>query len=438
MKIFELMITIFTTLGLLCCPTFAATDDTPAKMEWTIDANSDNEKFTAVLRRSIGTTDGTLEVFEVNNIHRKLLWETPSFAKELVPDIFVSDDGNYIVILDDSRRPEGDALEFYRHDKGKIKAYSREDVLGLSEKVTGQYDEKAFSAPHSLFHKFEETTYFCSLVWTDKEFYWLVWNAANGDHIKANQKLIDGIFNQAREHFGKQILKPRNYSKKITACFFLSKLKRPEDRYLIEKLLLEELFVTNPSITYKESLWAKYLDSWGFSIPDQAKLEFFYTQSPIRQFADIALSRWDSKTDTPLRFRRDDYNYHYLGKVSVQVILPAKPKKHECLWVYLVPESLDWDQWDNKRPAHYLYVDFDGLNYKIGRIVPCIFMGVTPGKYRLKAVWDRKKPFYNWDDEFYKPQNGDYESIESPIIQVKAAQTIDAGTIECNHKVKNK
>ncbi|MHC4641290.1 MAG: hypothetical protein ACYS32_06570 [Planctomycetota bacterium] len=381
-----------------------------------------------------------LEVFDVNDDQRNLIWKTLPFPKYIPHDMYVSDDGKYVVILDDSRRPEGEALEFYHHDKGKIKSYSREDILGLSEKVTGHYDEKAFSAPYSLFHKFETSTYFCSLVWTDKEFYWLVWNAATGDHIKANQKLADGIFKQAREQLRKHILKPWNYPNKIFACYFLSKLKKPEDRVMIEKLLEEDWFVTNPSITYKETLWTRLFEFFDINSTRKAELKFFYAHSSIRQFADMALSRWDRKKSYALSFRSDDYTYHYLGNVSVQVILTAKPTKSECLWVYLVPEMLDQDLWDNTRPAHYLYADFDGfnINYKIGRTVPCIFMGVTPGKYRLKAVWDRKKPFYNEHDKFYKPQNGDYESIDSPVIQVKAAQTIDIGTIQCDHKVKNK
>lgn len=436
----ELLTVFLVLLAYLCCPASSNTEMLYSETWGGIRVKSESGKFIAVFRLSLDINDCMLEVFDVNDEQRNLIWKIPPFQKNIPHDMFVSDNGKYVVFLDDSRKPTGNALEFYSEDKGRIKAYSRQDILSLSETVEDRRDKKAFSTSYSLFHTFGQSTYFCSLVWTEKDFYWLVWNAANGDHIKANQKLIDGIFNQAREYLGKQILKSGNYSKKIIACFFLSKLRRPEDRYLIEKLLHEEWFVTNPSITYMESLWSKYLNGLGFNIPDKAELEFFYAQSPIRQFADISLSQWDSKTDTPLRLRRDDYTYQYLGKVSVQVILPAQPKKHQCLWIYLAPESLDQDQWDNKRPVHYLYADFDGLdiNYKIRRTVPCVILGVTPGRYRLKAVWDRNKPFYNEDDEYYKPQNGDYENIESPVIQVRAAQTIDVGTLNCNQKVKTK
>ena len=100
---------------------------------------------------------------------------------------------------------------------------------------------------------------------------------------------------------------------------------------------------------------------------------------------------------------------------------------------------MDIESWFNTRPAQYLYWDFEGLDlsyYKVSRSIRCLLKGVTPGKYWVEAVWDRKKPFYNWDDDFYKPERGDYESVESPVIEVKAGEKLDAGKIKCEKKVK--
>jgi len=96
--------------------------------------------------------------------------------------------------------------------------------------------------------------------------------------------------------------------------------------------------------------------------------------------------------------------------------------------------------WDNKRPIQYLFADFDSLetDLPIKRTIRCVFDGVTPGKYWVKAVWDKEKPFAKRDANFYRPEKGDYENLVSPIIEVKAGKRIDAGTIKCKHKVNGK
>lgn len=440
----ELLTLLFVLLASLCCPALSNTKMLYSENWGGIRVKSENDKFIAVFMLPSDMNDRMLEVFDVNDEQRNPIWKISPFQKYIPHDMFVSDDGKYVVIIDDSRKPAGNALEFYSEDKGRIKAYSRHDILSFIKKEISQYNKEFFSASYSLFHKARRTTYFCSLAWKDREFYWLVWNTATGEYVKPNQGLTEEICKQTREQLSKQILKPWNYKNKIVACFFLLKLKRPGDRALIEKLLDEEHFVTNPKLIYKESLWTKIFEFFNIDRFDQSELDYFYTKSGLRELADTALACWDGKiNEAQFSWRSGYYPYYshyYLGTVSVKVTLPAKPKRRECLWVYLVPESVDRSKWDNKRPAHYLYADFDGLStkYKIGRTVSCVFMVVKPGNYWLKAFWDGKKPYYNEDDKFYKPQNGDYENIDSPIFQVKAAQTTDVGTIECNHKVKTK
>ena len=99
--------------------------------------------------------------------------------------------------------------------------------------------------------------------------------------------------------------------------------------------------------------------------------------------------------------------------------------------------------WDHTRPEHYLIGKFQdlGSEYKIGRAIMCIFGGVTPGKYWVKVVWDKAKPFKPFNrrgDDFCRPQKGDYESVDSPVIEVKAGRIVDVGVIECKQKVKGK
>jgi hypothetical protein len=382
-----------------------------------------------------------LGVFDVNGEEKTLSWKIPLSLKPWLNKIFVSNDGKHVVVLDRAMRPQGQALVFYNKEKGKIKRYSDEEVLKLSQKVTSGNGKGAFPC-YSFFHHCKGLTYFCSLVLQSRQFHQLIWNATTGEQIEVNQTLSAGIRKQARECFRKDIMEGGNYINKQLACLFFLNIKRREDRALIEKLLADEYFVTNPMWNDEESTADSILEKVGIRTSSRAKLEYFFAESGMREVADKALSEWDGKVqeaDFSWSWGRG-YVYYCLGEVSVKVILPAKPKKLQNLWVYLVPESVERAEWHKKRPIHYLFADFDGwdVNYKIGRTVACVFGGVTPGKYWVKVVWDRKKPFYNEDDEFYRPEKGDYESVVSPVIEVKAGQTVDVGKIKCNKKVKRK
>lgn len=441
MKSCRSFLAVVVTLSAVCSGTLASDSNLPSKRSWSKSANSDNGKFTAVLRWSLDVNECVLEVLDANARERTLLWKNVVSLKHLVADVFVSDDGKYVVMLDRPEKTADDAFEFYSKDKGRIRGYTHEDVLELSQKVTSGMGKGAFPC-YSFFHHYKGLTYLCSLVWQSEEFHWLVWDAASGEPLKVNQVLAASIYEKAREQFKKEILQEGDFIDKISACMFLLKLKRPEDRVLIEKLLADEHFVTNPICTYRESFVERILEKVGISINGRDELEYFFAESGMREIADKALSEWDGKVKEAV-FRASwgrGYVYYRLGEVSVKVVLPARPKKLQNLWVYLVPESVDRAQWAETQPIHSLFVDCDGwdVNYEIGRTVPCVFKGVTPGKYWLKAVWDKEKPFYDRGDDFYRPQKGDYESVDSPVIEVGAGQEVDAGKIKCNKKVKRR
>ncbi len=55
--------------------------------------------------------------------------------------------------------------------------------------------------------------------------------------------------------------------------------------------------------------------------------------------------------------------------------------------------------------------------------LPCVFEGIMPGEYRVKAVWyqtKRLEPSYNCVKCL--PKTGDYESLMSPVFEVKAGE----------------
>jgi hypothetical protein len=205
-------------------------------------------------------------------------------------------------------------------------------------------------------------------------------------------------------------------------------------------LLTDQDFVTNPIWVERSSFLQTLLEQINIETQTRYQLDYFCASSGLREMADRELEKWDGKV-TRDRLRWCKHPYHFLGTVRVHVVLKSRPKTVGGLWVYLVPASVGRAEWDQKRPVHYLMAEFDGLGseYEIGRTTPCIFGGVTPGKYWVKAVWDKAEPFQPFNrrsDDFCKPQKGDYESVDSPVIEVKAGQTVDAGVIECKQKVK--
>lgn len=428
MKDLRLLTIIFMILDAVCCCRIACANNLPSESFWSISADSENGKFTAVLKQPLDTNESMLEVFEVDSQERKLSWKTGTSSKSWMADIFISNDGKYVVVLGLQGETEGDTLEFYIKEKGRIKVYSWHD----------RNDFPWFC----FFHSCEGLNYFCSLAWDKKEFPWLVWNAASGEQVEVNQVLGATICEKARELSRKQILQRRNDPNNISACLFLSRLKRPEDRVLIEKLLADEHFVTYPTWTDKKTFLHQVLEKLGIRTRGRAELDCFCSEARMRELANMALAQWDGKIDAGILFRLGIHScpHYYIGTVSVQVTLPTKPKKRENLWVYLIPASVDRSEWDNKRPIHYLFADFDQRkpDLVIGQTIRCVFDGVTPEKYWVKAVWDKEKPFAKRDANFYRPEKGDYESLVSPIIEVKAGKRTDAGTIKCTHKVKGK
>lgn len=443
MKNWSLIAPAFVCLSAVCLGQLADFNNPASGADWWIKADSENGKFAAVLIRPSDMNDCMLEVYEVNGPENKLLWKANAPCKVSGGDVFVSNDGIYVVTLDDRKEPKGDALEFYARERGKIKGYSRQEVLGICEKKVGK-NKKAPFPSFSLFHSSGGLTYFCACVWGKEEFHWVCWNAATGEYTPVNEALAKSVCEHVRQQFRKQLAAERNGRSIVPACLFLLRLKKAEDRALIERLLADENFWTHWQVVEGESIIQKVLEKVDIDIEARVSFDGFCAQSQVRELADTILAVWDGKIEpTRLRrsFRRQAYfPQYYLGGVSLDVVLTAKPKKRGGLWVYLVPESVGRDQWASNRPVHYLKAEFKSLDPRLepGQKVRCVFRGVTLGKYWIKAVWDKEKPFYNGEDKFYKPQKGDYESTADFVVQVKAGEMVDVGTIECKQKVKGK
>lgn len=389
-----------------------------------------------------------IQVFDVNGPQPNLLWSTTAPPGNTGGGL-VSNDGRYVAIVNRSQDPSGDVVEVFCRDKGKTVAYRRDEIARLADEVTGILTtwpipddpdiESSYAfrigSSHAIFRKSRGRTRFCLGIWDGNEFHWLVWDAETAQRLDVNEVFAAEILEDAHRQSREQTIRRQNIN-----LGFLVKLRRPEDRPLIEGLLDADDFQTMVmSGSYKKPAFGWLFEKLGIHLEGTIELDYVYTYSSIRSSADWALGRWEGKgpcTSTP----RKAACHRYLGNVLVDIALPAKPKHRGGLWVYLVPQSVSRTQWSNQRPVHYLNVQFGNTDPRLkpGRTISCAFSTAAPGSYWVKAVWDKAKPYHNGDVKFYKPQKGDYESVDSPVIDVKAGQTVDVGVIQCKQKVKGK
>jgi hypothetical protein len=56
---------------------------------------------------------------------------------------------------------------------------------------------------------------------------------------------------------------------------------------------------------------------------------------------------------------------------------------------------------------------------------------VTPGKYWIKAIWDKAAPFAEADASIPAPGKGDFETVGRPMIEIRAGKTIRDLEFDC-------
>jgi hypothetical protein len=166
--------------------------------------------------------------------------------------------------------------------------------------------------------------------------------------------------------------------------------------------------------------------------------------SAMRSFGENLLAKWDGRpVESSDSNDEGQQIYYHLGVVYGTIKLPHVPKVGDgTIWAYLVPSAMPiMDQWHQKPPVHRLVASFDEflINEYVSKVSQNFLFGiegVTPGKYRLKVVWDKTKPHCEKYAQICLPQRGDYQSILSPIITIKAGEIVENVIIDCTHEVK--
>lgn len=398
-------------------------------------ASSENGHFVAYLTPPKEKAEALLEVFQIKGKNEVILWKSILKGQYLPMEVYVTNDGDNVVTVNQiGFAGYGDYVLVFYNTNGLIKNYSMEEILHLRKDI-GAFELQKL-VPHSTSSrwwdqhsiKFFDTNfgklYFC--IWLDLFNRWDAWDATNGREIKPDDKMISRWNTKARMLSIKRINEgPQRFppSEGDASFVFLSKLKRLEDRKYIEELLSDKLFWSN--------------------IRSSKRGILHYTQrSSRRAFAERLLANWDGKpTKIHDPFGRDRQIYYHLGVIDGVVKLPQVPKVGDgTLWVFLVPANVARNRWRREPPVHRLVVSFDKYlldpySPKASKSFLFGIEGITPGKYWLKAVWDKAKPRRKDHAPICRPKEGDYESIESPVITVEAGKIIEDVIIDCTHKV---
>jgi hypothetical protein len=215
------------------------------------------------------------------------------------------------------------------------------------------------------------------------------------------------------------------------ALNFLARQRFNEDRHFIEAWLRNAQFEP------------------GAIQSSDTDTDFAFTScSDRRAEADQILSRWDGKKlerGYPVMLG----NYNFLGELNCTVEFASAPGTNDgMIHLYLIPESQSIENWASSTPEHYLIADLayggptimdshGSRNGRLLRVVNFIISGVTPGKYRLKVVWNKVAPFPKEGAVVCRPHAGDYESESSPVVQIRAGVVTEGVRIECAKRVTN-
>jgi hypothetical protein len=172
-----------------------------------------------------------------------------------------------------------------------------------------------------------------------------------------------------------------------------------------------------------------------------------FFQSNERDLADLLLAQWNGATNVfidPEPYPADPYEQHfYLGRIygKARLPIPAAPKSGN-VWVLLIPNNVPVGEWPKSTA-----ILAARLNLNDGPMAPhlqqnqrfeqveFIFGTLSPGEYRLKAIWDHRSPIALASEDQPALSTGDYQSAESAPFKIKAGELLEDIVLECTNRV---
>lgn len=409
---------------------------------------SEGSNFVAVIQPATKADGAKATMHKLTGGERTKVWEA-NLSNEASPvSASVSPDGRHLVTFDNWHRVGyGDDIVAIYDANGQLAKYSLEEFAPPPVAITNELSVvmgtnylprmayfRLFS--HSIssrwwkkdsihfFFPGREPEFFC--LWLDWDQRWVGWSLSNGSLIQVSEKQASHWTAEGRRRSLQQI---ESNPDDADAMNFLGRRHVGADRPLIEAWLKDTQFFSS----YSHS-----------STKDDELTRFvFKSYSTKRQKADEMLSRWDGLA-SPDR----SYHYNFLGSVQGVLRLPAPPGRSDgYLRIQLLPEGASSSTGLAAPVEHQLIADLavhSPRGFREGRMhhlslstnVEFAIYGVTPGSYRVKAVWDKHTPFCGSTNSACAPGKGDVISTNLPLVIVRKGNAAPSVTVDCKTLVE--
>lgn len=399
------------------------------------DTPSENGKFVARVIPASKAAKAILVVLAIESGKNNEVWRT-QLSNEVAPtQVLLTNDGESVLTLDNwFGVGYGDDVVAIYNRHGQLAKYSLDQIAtpGREQLFTTTSSRHWRANGIELSVADGEDAHYA--VWLDWANQWVAWRLRDGQPIKVTGEVGKQFIKEARNTAITSIKNPSSQdewgfgmNRSQAAARFLARLRFAEDRPLVASFLQASDF--RGGIVKSFSGGVRPVLS-------------FLASSSKRAEADRLLTRWDGKRASNMNFDQPGHGYRFLGVLEGAIAFNAPPDTMKgSIRLYLIPESVPLNEWDSKLPTQFLIVDCNdkyssGNGAVLEQTVGFVIEGVTPGEYRIKAVWDKAAPFSKENEILCQPGPGDYESTSSPIVTVRAGKTSKDVQIDCKTLVK--
>ncbi len=221
---------------------------------------------------------------------------------------------------------------------------------------------------------------------------------------------------------GEQVTKLYILPDALEAYDFLAVLHDPEDRKIFENSLQVNDF-REPDSTI------------GGKVPPR-KPPVQVVHSEHRALADLVLANWGTPPEwdeIAVGLEKPRSDFRFLGNLRGTVRLPANIAAEDgSLWLMFAPQG---DPSPRDKLSVRFPCDWASSSLEVDQIAFEV-NGLLPGKYKVKAIWDRLAPFAGADAKEPDPGKGAFRSGQSQTITIEAGKRFERLVIECGQAME--